>query len=74
MSSARPLASFGADPSPEANITVDNWEIGAQSIVSVPNPWNLGTFEPGTTLHTKLYLTNTGLGDLRYSLTGLGNG
>ncbi|RJP53338.1 MAG: hypothetical protein C4586_01555 [Anaerolineaceae bacterium] len=73
-SSARPLASFGADPAPEANITVDNWEIGAQSLVSVPNPWDLGAFEPGTTMHAKLYLTNTGLGDLRYSLTGLGSG
>jgi hypothetical protein len=73
-SSARPLASFGPDPSPEANVTVGDWEIGAQSVISVPNPWNLGTFEPGTTLHARLYLTNTGLGNLRYSLTGLGNG
>ncbi len=74
-SSARPLASFGADPLPEANLTVPgNWEIGIQSVVNVPDPWDFGSLEPGTTLHASLTLSNTGLGDLRYSLTGLGNG
>ncbi|MEI7845406.1 MAG: CARDB domain-containing protein, partial [Chloroflexota bacterium] len=73
-SSARPLASFGADPLPEASLTAQAWEIGAQSLVSVPDPWDIGTIQPGTTLYSTLNLANTGLGDLLYSLTGLGSG
>jgi hypothetical protein len=73
-SEARPLSTFGQDPLPEANVTVGEWEVGAQSIVDVPNTWDFGVAEPGTTLHTKINLANTGLGDLRYALTGLGNG
>jgi thermitase len=73
-SSARPLASFGADPLPEANVTTSDIEIGAQGVVEVPNPWNFGTVESGTTLYANITLGNTGMGDLRYSLSGWGNG
>ena len=73
-SSARPLASFGPDPLPEASLTVSDWEIGALGVVDLPNPWNFGAVAPGTTLHATLNLANTGLGDLRYSLTGAGSG
>jgi len=73
-SSARPLASFGADPLPEASLTAGDWKVGVLSLVSVPDPWNFGVVQPGTTLHAPLNLANTGLGDLRYALTGLGSG
>ncbi|MFH2038983.1 MAG: CARDB domain-containing protein [Chloroflexota bacterium] len=86
-SSARPLASFGPDPLPEASLTSTPWEVGvnnatalagtpsmASSLVKLPDPWDFGSVLAGTTLHASLTLANTGLGDLRYSLTGFGNG
>jgi hypothetical protein len=73
-SSARPLASFGADPSPEANLTTGNWKVGNQAVIEIDDPWNFGTVQPGTTLHASMTLGNTGLGDLRYALSGWGSG
>ncbi|MBI5964085.1 MAG: hypothetical protein HY863_11460 [Chloroflexi bacterium] len=73
-SSARPLASFGADPAPEANLTTSSWMTGKVSImaatIEIPDPWNIGIIQSGTTLYATLNLANTGLGDLRYSLSG----
>ncbi len=68
-SSARPLASFGPDPLPEANLVAGDWQVGTrqQSVISIPTPWDFGTVEPGTTLHTEMTLANTGLGTLRYT-------
>ncbi len=70
-SSARPLASFGVDPSPEVNVTVSNWRVGiSAATIEIPDPWDFGIVQPGATLHGTLNIANTGLGDLRYSLIG----
>ena len=75
-SSARPLASFGPDPLPIANITAAEWRIGPaapQSVVSIPDPWDFGGVEAGTVLHARVTLGNTGVGNLLYALTGYGD-
>ena len=73
-SSARPLASFGADPLPVANLVAGQWEVGLQAVSVIPDPWNFGTVEAGTLLSARLTLANSGLASLQYSLNGLGNG
>jgi hypothetical protein len=75
-SSARPLASFGPDPLPVANLTNSAWTVGNQlnASTAVDDPWDFGAVEPGTTLSAHLTLGNTGLGTLRYTLSGAGNG
>lgn len=74
-SSARPLASFGADPLPEANLTAGNWQVGIRSaVVTVPDPWDFGVVEAGSILNANITIANSGMGELRYALTGLGNG
>ena len=73
-SSARPLASFGADPLPVANLVAGQWEVGLQAVSVIPNPWDFGTVEAGTLLSARLTLANSGLASLQYSLNGLGNG
>ena len=73
-SSARPLASFGADPLPVVNLVAGEWQIGALSVMNVPDPWSFGSGEAGTLLNAKLTLANSGQAPLEYSLSGLGNG
>ncbi|MCL4267345.1 MAG: PKD domain-containing protein [Anaerolineae bacterium] len=76
-SSARPLASFGPDPLPEAHLSAGQWLSGTTAgptLPAFPNPWSVGTVVSGTLLTAQLTLANTGLGNLRYALTGLNNG
>jgi hypothetical protein len=76
-SSARPLASFGPDPLPEAHLSAGQWLSGTTAgptLPTFPNPWSVGTAVSGTLLTARLTLANTGLGNLRYALTGLNNG
>ncbi len=73
-SSARPLASFGPDPLPQAALSTTGWLIGTPVSNEGPiNPWNFGAVQAGTLLHADLVLANTGLASLRYALTGMGS-
>jgi hypothetical protein len=76
-SSARPLASFGPDPLPEAQLAATQWQVGVvpgAALPNLPDPWLVGTVISGTQLSANLSLANTGLGNLRYALTGAGSG
>jgi len=72
-STARPLASFGADPLPQANLTVSPWNSGQVSLPatqSLTDPWDAGSMQPGALMTARIKLTNSGVGMLRYALTG----
>jgi hypothetical protein len=76
-SSARPLASFGPDPLPEARLSAGQWLSGTTAgptLPTFPNPWSMGSAASGTLLTARLTLANTGLGNLRYALTSEENG